>query len=206
MDNVTQRLLANALCIFTLYYDAFDRFSIEPSGCRAPIFTPKCVAAKVVSHQQNKMEPSCCHVATSERRRIHSRADYCCIALREASIRRSQRGNNSATPHTHFTTFAATPLSTYLSCVGTARRSAFAVEQHLDCQATIVVTNSTTSHCRATVIASHSIATTRRALHNRHHLQSTRTPTAHHDCNYFCHHTSTTYKYNIKETTLCLTL
>ena len=67
MDNVTQRLLANALCIFTLYYDAFDRFSIEPSGCRAPIFTPKCVAAKVVSRQQNKMEPSCCHVATSDR-------------------------------------------------------------------------------------------------------------------------------------------
>ena len=174
-------------------------------------------------------EPRCYHAATSERRRIQSRADNNIIALRGASIRRSQRGNseavffrgtlprrysirrsqrgnNSATPHTHFTTFAATPLSTYISCVGTARRSAFAVGQHLDCQATIVVTNSTTSHCRATVIASHSIATTRRALHNRHHLQSTRTPTAHHDCSYFCHHTSTTYKYNIKEPTLCLTL
>ena len=104
------------------HYDAFDRFTIETSGCRAPIFTPKCVAAMVVLRQPNKMEASCCHVATSERRRIHSRADYCCIALREASIRRSQRGNNSATPHTLSTTFAATPLSTYLSCVETARR------------------------------------------------------------------------------------
>ena len=41
---------------------------------------------------------------------------------RRYSIRCSQRGNNSATPHTLSTTFAATPLSTYLSCVGTARR------------------------------------------------------------------------------------
>ena len=128
----------------------------------------------------NHMETSCCHVATSERRHIQSKADHYSIALREASIRRSQRDNNSSTPHTLSTTFAATPLSTYLSCVGTARRSAFAVGQHLDCQATIVVTNSTTSHCRATVIASHSIAIARRALHNRHHLQSTRTPTALH--------------------------
>ena len=46
------------------HYDAFDRFTIEPSGCRAPIFTPKCVAAMVVLRQPNNMEASCCHVAT----------------------------------------------------------------------------------------------------------------------------------------------
>ena len=84
----------------------------------------KCVATKVVSRQPNNMSTSCCHVATSERRHIQSKADNNSIALREASIRRSQRGNNSATPHTISTTFAATPLSTYLSCVVTARRTA----------------------------------------------------------------------------------
>ena len=90
-------------------------------------------------------EPSCCYVATSERRRIRLKADFHYFALRGASIRRSQRsnseaalfrgtlprrcsirrsqrGNNSATPYTLSTTFVATPLSTYLSCVGTARR------------------------------------------------------------------------------------
>ena len=41
-------------------------------------------------------EPSCCYVATSERRRKKLRADYNCIALREASIRRSQRSNSEA--------------------------------------------------------------------------------------------------------------
>ena len=41
-------------------------------------------------------EPSCCYVATSERRRIQLRADYYYIALREASIRRSQRSNSEA--------------------------------------------------------------------------------------------------------------
>ena len=42
------------------------------------------------------MEPSCYHAATSERRRIKSRADNNIIALRGASIRRSQRGNSEA--------------------------------------------------------------------------------------------------------------
>ena len=41
-------------------------------------------------------EPSCYHAATSERRRIQSRADNNIIALRGASIRRSQRGNSEA--------------------------------------------------------------------------------------------------------------
>ena len=41
-------------------------------------------------------EPSCCYVATSERRRIQLRADYYYIALREASVRRSQRSNSEA--------------------------------------------------------------------------------------------------------------
>ena len=41
-------------------------------------------------------EPSCCHAATSERRRIRLKADYYYIALRGASIRRSQRGNSEA--------------------------------------------------------------------------------------------------------------
>ena len=92
-------------------------------------------------------EPRCCHAATSERRRIRLKADYYYIALRGASIRRSQRGNSEAvffrgtlprrysikrsqrgnseaTLHTLYATFAATPLSTYLSCVVTARRTA----------------------------------------------------------------------------------
>ena len=41
-------------------------------------------------------EPRCYHAATSERRRIQSRADNNIIALRGASIRRSQRGNSEA--------------------------------------------------------------------------------------------------------------
>ena len=41
-------------------------------------------------------EPSCCHAATSERRRIRLKADYHCFALRGASIRRSQRSNSEA--------------------------------------------------------------------------------------------------------------
>ena len=41
-------------------------------------------------------EPSCYHAATSERRRIRLKADYYHIALRGASIRRSQRGNSEA--------------------------------------------------------------------------------------------------------------
>ena len=78
-------------------------------------------------------EPSCCYVATSERRRIRLKADFQYFALRGASIRRSQRsnseavlfrgtlprrcsirrsqrGNNSATPYTLSTTFVATPI------------------------------------------------------------------------------------------------
>ena len=42
------------------------------------------------------LEPSCCHTATSERRRIRLKADYYYIALRGASFRRSQRGNSEA--------------------------------------------------------------------------------------------------------------
>ncbi len=76
-------------------------------------------------------EPRCYHAATSERRRIRLKADYYYIALRGASIRRSQRGNseavffrgtlprqysirrskrgnNSATPQTLSTTFVTT--------------------------------------------------------------------------------------------------
>ena len=41
-------------------------------------------------------EPRCCNAATSERRRIRLKADYIYIALRGASIRRSQRGNSEA--------------------------------------------------------------------------------------------------------------
>ena len=47
------------------------------------------------------------------------------ILPRRYSIRRSQRDNNSAVPHTTFTTFVATLLTTYSSCVETARRFAF---------------------------------------------------------------------------------
>ena len=42
------------------------------------------------------LEPSCYHTATSERRRIRLKADYYYIALRGASIRRSQCGNSEA--------------------------------------------------------------------------------------------------------------
>ena len=41
-------------------------------------------------------EPSCYNAATSERRHIRLKADYIYIALRGASIRRSQRGNSEA--------------------------------------------------------------------------------------------------------------
>ena len=41
-------------------------------------------------------EPRCCHAATSERRHIRLKADYYYIALRGASIKRSQRGNSEA--------------------------------------------------------------------------------------------------------------
>ena len=41
-------------------------------------------------------EPSCCYVATSERRCKRLKADYHCFALRGASIRRSQRSNSEA--------------------------------------------------------------------------------------------------------------
>ena len=41
-------------------------------------------------------EPRCYHAATSERRHIRLKADYYYIALRGASIRRSQRGNSEA--------------------------------------------------------------------------------------------------------------
>ncbi len=89
----------------------------EPSCCHTPILKRECVAVKVVSRKPSHMEPSCCHVATSERRHIHSKADTRFFALREASIRRSQRGNNSAPSYVTSTTFAATHLPTYLSCV-----------------------------------------------------------------------------------------
>ena len=42
------------------------------------------------------LETSCYHTATSERRRIRTKADYYYIALRGASIKRSQRGNSEA--------------------------------------------------------------------------------------------------------------
>ena len=50
----------------------------------------------------------CCIVATSERRRIQSRADTRFFALREASIRRSQRYNTSPDhfPHTSSSAFS----------------------------------------------------------------------------------------------------
>ena len=42
------------------------------------------------------LETSCYHAATSERRRKRLKADYYYIALRGASIKRSQRGNSEA--------------------------------------------------------------------------------------------------------------
>ena len=39
--NVKHCLFANNLLIVTLHYDDFDRLTIEPSGCRAPIFKHK---------------------------------------------------------------------------------------------------------------------------------------------------------------------
>ena len=42
------------------------------------------------------LETSCYHTATSERRRIRTKADYYYIALRGASIRRSLCGNSEA--------------------------------------------------------------------------------------------------------------
>ena len=42
------------------------------------------------------LETSYYHTATSERRRIRLKADYYYIALRGASIKRSQRGNSEA--------------------------------------------------------------------------------------------------------------
>ena len=50
-----------------LHYDVFDLLTIEPSSHHAPIFNQDCVVAKVVLRQSNKMEASCCHVATSDR-------------------------------------------------------------------------------------------------------------------------------------------
>ena len=52
-------------------------------------------AKKIIAFPEG-VEPSCCHAATSERRRIRLKADYYYIALRGASIRRSQRGNSEA--------------------------------------------------------------------------------------------------------------
>ena len=60
-------LFVNKLIIAMLYYVVFDRFPVEPSGCHTPIFKQDCVAATVVLRLINHMEPSCCHVATSER-------------------------------------------------------------------------------------------------------------------------------------------
>ena len=58
-----------------------------------------------------------------KRSRCGNNEGYACVTLpRRCSLRRSQRGNNSATPQIFSTTFAATPISTYLSCVETARR------------------------------------------------------------------------------------
>ena len=42
------------------------------------------------------LETSCCHTATSERRRIRTKADYYYIALRGVSLRRSLCGNSEA--------------------------------------------------------------------------------------------------------------
>ena len=92
-------------CLFTYYTTPpLSALLTEPSGCHEPIFKQQYVAAKVVLHQPNKLSTSCCHVATSERRHIQSKADTRFFALREASIRRSQRGNNSATSQTLSTT------------------------------------------------------------------------------------------------------
>jgi len=53
------------------------------------------VAKKSIAFPEG-LEPSCYHTATSERRHIQSKADYYFIALREASIKRSQCGNSEA--------------------------------------------------------------------------------------------------------------
>ena len=111
-------LLTNTLLIAKLHYAALDRL-LTPQR-----YYDKYVATKVVSRQPNNMSTSCCYVATSERRRIRLKADFHYFALRGASIRRSQRGNNSATPHTFHYLCGYTPLTTFLSCVVTARRTA----------------------------------------------------------------------------------
>ena len=88
----------------------------EPSAYHTPILKRKCVAVKVVSRKPSHMEPSCCHVATSERRHIQSKADTHFFALREASIRRSQRGNNSSSSETQlFPTFSHTQFRNIFS-------------------------------------------------------------------------------------------
>ena len=94
-------------------------FLTKPSGCHTPILMHKCVAAKVGLRKTSHMLPSCCYVATSERRRIRMKADYYCIALRGVSIKRSQRGNSEAV---FFRWYA--PLTKWL----------LSIVDHLDCQ------------------------------------------------------------------------
>ena len=89
-----KRCLLQISCLFTYYTTPpLSALLTEPSGCHAPIFKQQYVAAKVVLHQPNKLSTSCCHVATSERRHIQSKADTRFFALREASIRRSRWDN-----------------------------------------------------------------------------------------------------------------
>ena len=80
-------------------------------------------------------EPSCYHAATSERRHIRLKADYYYIALRGASIRRSQRGNSEAV------FFCWTlPRQQYIAqnCVVIASRTFYVVLQHLNLSTAII--------------------------------------------------------------------
>ena len=97
-------------------YVALSALLTEPSGRHTPILKRECVAVKVVSSQLFCRSESCCHVAvfliktprlnrikhfygeprcyhaaTSERRRIQSRADNNIIALRGVGDRATEK-------------------------------------------------------------------------------------------------------------------
>ena len=67
---------------------------MEPSCCHVAVFLIK--TPRLNRIKQFHGEPRCYHAATSERRRIRLKADFHYFALREASIRRSQRSNSEA--------------------------------------------------------------------------------------------------------------
>ena len=89
-------------------------------------------------------EPSCYHAATSERRHIRLKADYYYIALRGASIRRSQRGNSEAV---FFCWILPRRQCISLNCVVIASRHINIALWHL-CLATAVTSIPKTSFCK----------------------------------------------------------